>query len=99
MVGITFFSQLGSGKATDQYLRQRPWCQAIQEAAGFIQDPQRHFIRHNLLIQYPFSGFGQRQGFGQQVVHFHHIYAVFAHLGHKVKMVTLGALNPQHVIK
>ena len=93
------FGKLFGGKPPDKRLGQLARRQRFQIAAYFIQQAQAKLIGHDLVVEDPCARFGQRHGLGQQIVHLHDVDATVAHLVHEIKVIALGVIDPQHVVK
>jgi hypothetical protein len=85
--------ELVCGEAADHRLGERARIQALKIGSGLLDEAKAHLVRHDLPVEQPFLGFGDRERLGQHVVHLDDLDAAVAHLGHEVEMVTLGVLH------
>ena len=61
--------------------------------------PETDFVRHDLAVQQPRLGLGDRHRLGQQVVQLDDFHVAVAHLVHEVEVVAAGVLHPQHIVE
>ena len=85
-------------QAADQRSGQLTVGQAFEIAADLVDEAEPDLVRHHLIVEDPFLGFRDRHGLGQQIVHFDHLDPAVAHLLHKVEMIALGGLDPDHIV-
>ena len=98
-IGAFALRQVLAGHAADQELGQVARIEAFEPAAHFIGQANADGIGGDLAIENPRQGLLVLHDVGQQVVHFQHIDAALAHLGDEVEMVTLGLVDPDHVVE
>ena len=80
-----FFGELLGRQAADQRFGELAVGQAFKIAADLVDQSKADLVRHHLVVEDPFFGFGDRDGFGEQIVHLHDVDAAVAHLLTKSK--------------
>ncbi|MNH05872.1 hypothetical protein D3C79_652210 [compost metagenome] len=85
--------------AADQEFGQVAWLQAFEPAAHFVGQAYADGVRGDLAVEDPLEGLFVLHDIGQQVVHLQHIHTTLAHLGDEVEMVTLGLVDPDHIVE
>jgi hypothetical protein len=55
-------------------------------------------VRHHLIVEDPFLGFGNCHSLGEQSVHLDHFDTAGPHLLHEVEVVAFADLHPHHVV-
>ena len=93
------FREVLGRQPADQGFRQLTVGQAFEVAANFVDEAEPDLVRDHLVVQDPFLGFGDRHCLCQQIVHLDDLDPAVAHLLHKVEMVALGGLDPDHVVE
>ena len=86
-------------QAANQGFGELRGCQAVEIAADLVDQAKADLVGHDLIVENPLLGFGDRDRFGEQVMHLDDIDAAIAHLLHEVEMVALGVVDPQDVVK
>jgi hypothetical protein len=85
--------------AADQGFSQIARLEAFEITAKLIDETQAHLVGNNLVVEDPFPRLRNGYRRGKQVVHLNDVDAAISHLLHKVEMIALGVLHPQHVIE
>jgi hypothetical protein len=85
--------------AADQGFGQIARLETFEITAKLVNETQSHLIGNNLVVEDPFSCLRNGYGLGKQVMHLDDVDAAISHLLHKVEMIALGVLHPQHVIE
>ena len=80
-------------QAADQGLRKLAVRQAFEIAADLVDEAEPDLVGHDLVVEDPFLGFGNRHGLGEQIVHLDDFDAAVAHLLHEVEMVAPADLS------
>ena len=57
------------------------WLQALEVAADLVDEAEPDLVGHDLVVEDPLLGLGDRHGLGEQVVHLDDLDAAVAHLG------------------
>ncbi len=91
--------EIVGGQPADQSFGQFAGGQTFQVAADLVDQAEPDLVRHHLVVEDPFLGFGDRHGLRQQIMHLHDLDPAVAHLLHKVEMVALGDVDPDHVVE